>query len=126
MSAAPDEKEARIKEYARTGAGFDDARITTPDAPGHAERMAAWLQAQMHGAMGYLQNRENLRAGSLSDERLLAETQSVIMLALSYHPTANDNATPSAGARGTVARYARGTDYHAVMWEKLKMLGGLY
>lgn len=126
MAAAPNEKEARIKQFAQTKAGFDDVRITTPDAPGHAERMAAWLQAQMHGAMGYLQNRGTLRAGALSDERLLADTQSVIMAALSYHPAANDYdaAAPDGAARGTVARYARGQDYHAVMWEKLKTLGG--
>ncbi len=115
-----------IKTFALNGAGLDDVRITTPDAPGHAERMAAWLQAQMNGEMGYLKNREELRAGSLSDERLLAETRSVLMVALSYHPTQNEkNAAPfSTTEQGTVARYARGLDYHDVLWEKLKTLGG--
>lgn len=120
------EAESVIKAFALDEAGLDDARITTPDAPGHAERMAAWLDAQMHGEMGYLKNREELRAGSLSDERLLADTRSVVMVALSYHPAQNEkkSASEPQTARGTVARYARGLDYHDILWQKLKTLGG--
>ena len=121
--------EQQIKEYAVSDAGFDVARITSADAPEHQAQMRAWLDAKMHGAMGYLQNRAELRAGSLSDERLLADTKSVVMVALSYHPAypapgAGTSAQGGSAARGTVARYARGEDYHGVMWEKLKILGG--
>jgi epoxyqueuosine reductase len=123
-SLAPEE---RVKALARS-VGFDDVRITTPDAPGHREQMAAWLDAQMHGEMAYLKNRAELRAGSLDNANLLDGTRSVLMLALSYDlplpaREADDKATN--GPRGTVARYARGTDYHPLMWEKLKRLAAL-
>ena len=124
MFDAPD-AQTQIKAYALQNAGFDAARITTPDPPAHQKNMAAWLQAKMHGAMDYLKNREDLRAASLSDDRLLVDTKSVIMVALSYHPAPDSEAVPDgAAAQGTVARYARGHDYHEVLWEKLKDLGG--
>jgi epoxyqueuosine reductase len=111
----------RIKARARE-IGFDAVRITTAAPPGHADAMASWLAVGMHGEMGYLANRAELRAGPLSSENLLAGACSVVVVALSYA----DGASPQSEGqrpRGTVARYARGTDYHLVMWEKLKTLG---
>lgn len=120
--------EEKIKRAARD-AGFDIARITTADPPGHAAPMRAWLDAGMNGEMAYLEKRAELRAGSLTSENLLAGTCSVVMVALSYdlpvpapvESNADAHALPV--PRGTVARYARGHDYHPLMWEKLRTLG---
>jgi epoxyqueuosine reductase len=113
----------RIKQQAQK-VGFDAVRIATPEPPGHAAAASAWLAAGMHGKMGYLENRAALRAGPLDVENLLAGTRSVLMVALSY--AAHDGIRPRGDGRprGIVARYARGEDYHPVMWEKLRELGG--
>ncbi|GAB4453270.1 MAG: tRNA epoxyqueuosine(34) reductase QueG [Armatimonadaceae bacterium] len=115
-------REAQVKAKAEE-IGFDAVRITTADAPGHLPHVSAWLEAGMHGEMGYLLNRHDLRSGALSDERLLPETCSLIVVALSYD--FRNVADPLASGRphGTVARYARGDDYHNILWEKLKALG---
>jgi epoxyqueuosine reductase len=51
----------------------------------------------------------------------------LVVVALSYHGDGprggRDGVAPAAAPRGTVARYARGADYHPVMWEKLNALG---
>jgi epoxyqueuosine reductase len=113
---------ARIKAQARE-IGFDAVRITTAMPPGHADAMASWLTAGMHGEMGYLANRAELRAGPLSSENLLADARSVVVVALSYAESPLSPPDEEQRPRGTVARYARGTDYHLIMWEKLKTLG---
>ena len=118
--------------------GFDAVRVTTPDPPEHGDAMAAWLEAEMHGQMHYLPHRAALRAGSLDNENLLAETRSVIMLAMSYDfegfgvrgsgeragasPALSPEPRTPNSCLGTVARYARGRDYHSIFWEKLKIL----
>ena len=109
---------AAIRPYALTL--FDAVRFTTPAAPGHAAFVAAWLKAGMHGEMAYLEKRSDLRSGTLSRPELLADARSVIVVAVSYDfPLL---ARSQNIATGVVARYARGEDYHAVLWEKLNTL----
>lgn len=106
--------------------GFDAIRITTANPPDHEPHVAAWLKAGMHGEMGYLEARHELRSGPLYDPRLLPDTQSLLVLALSYNFPTSVRVDPRvypATLTGTVARYARGEDYHNVLWEKLKTLG---
>jgi len=115
-----------VEEQVRTKAheiGFDAVRITTATPPGNSSHVQAWLDAGMHGEMGYLQHRNDLRSGSLADERLLAGTQSLVVVALSYHPRSENPLPEYSTPRGVVARYARGEDYHTILWEKLKRLG---
>ncbi len=117
--------DVRIKAKARE-IGFDAIRITTANPPDHEPHVAAWLKAGMHGEMGYLETRHELRSGPLSDSRLLPETQSLLVLALSYNfptPDPRPLVPNPAPPTGTIARYARGEDYHNVLWEKLRLLG---
>jgi epoxyqueuosine reductase len=114
---------ARIKQQAEL-LGLDAVRITTAAPPAHSDEVAAWLHAGMHGDMVYLERRHELRSAPLGDERLLAGARSVIMVALSYNfpsPTRGEAAVEP--PHGVVARYARGEDYHKVLWEKLNTLG---
>ncbi|HVK04801.1 MAG TPA: QueG-associated DUF1730 domain-containing protein, partial [Armatimonadaceae bacterium] len=114
--------EARLRAKA-AALGFDAVRFTTPDPPGHGAHVAAWLAAGMHGAMGYLENRAELREAPLSDPRLLDGARSVVVLAVSYTPPAGQIPPHAQPPRGTVARYARGDDYHDVLRGMLNELG---
>jgi epoxyqueuosine reductase len=119
VSVSPEE----MVKAAAERAGFDAARITTPAPPGNGTPMAAWLEAGMHGEMGYLERRAELRAGPLDSPLLLEDTRSLVVVALSYDLPSPVAEKDSRRPRGTVARYARGEDYHPLMWEKLKALG---
>ena len=104
-------------------AGFDAARVTTPDAPGHAAPAKAWLDAGMNAGMGWLETRADLRAGRLDDDRLLSGARSVVVLAASYHAPDSAREAHFAGNTGVVARYARAPDdYHTVIRDMLNNL----
>ncbi len=87
--------------------GFDACRFTSADAPAHKEHFEAWLAAGNHGEMGYLQRNADKR---VNPRKVLADAQTIIVLGASYF---------GAGA-GAIARYARFTDYHDVIGERLK------
>ena len=93
---------------------------------GH-EAFLAWLANGYAGEMSYLARDAEPRR----DPRLLLPSaRSVIVAALSYaHPDgAPDGSYVPAerlrvGPRGTIARYARGADYHHVLKERLRHTG---
>lgn len=82
-------------------------------------RLHGWLDRGMNGEMAYL-------AGERGDPTaLLRAARSVIMVALPY--ARGDDVPLRAGSEGRpltgyVARYARGTDYHMVIRQKLRAL----
>jgi epoxyqueuosine reductase len=96
--------------------GFDDCRFTSATAPESAARLQTWLHRGQHGEMAWLARNAEKR---LDPQRVLPGAKSVICLATSY-------ATPHAAHRtphsGEIARYARFTDYHDVLAERLKSL----
>jgi epoxyqueuosine reductase len=79
-----------------------------------------WLASGYHGDLGYLAG----PADRADPKALLAEAKTVIAVALSYAPSATPLRKHRDGAAltGTVARYARGEDYHLVMKRKLAAL----
>ena len=91
--------------------GFDACRFTTAEPPTHKEHFERWLQAGCHGEMGYLQRNAHKR---VEPRNVLADARTIITLAVSYF---------GAGP-GPIARYARFTDYHDVIGERLKELSG--
>jgi epoxyqueuosine reductase len=101
--------EQRIKAQAY-GLGFDLAGITTL---GPAETAAAfddWIEKGYSGDMAYLPRGAEKRR----DTRLpFAGAVSAIVVGLNYGGTA---------PAGPIARYARGDDYHEIMWAKLDEL----
>ena len=85
-----------------------------------AERLENWLASGYHGALDYLEHR-----GDRADPKaLLPEAKTVIAVALSYAPakTALRKDRDGPALTGTIARYARGEDYHLVMKRKLTAL----
>lgn len=103
--------EARLKAQA-LGMGFEQAGIARlGPADTHAE-FAAWLAEGHHGEMEYLARGADLRADTTRPEPGMV---SALVVSLDY-----GGKQPS----GPVARYARGADYHRVMWDRLDELLG--
>jgi epoxyqueuosine reductase len=101
--------EARIKDRARE-LGFDPVGITTLGPTRTHDAFVRWLDAGYAGEMAYLARGAEKR----SDTRLpFAGARSAVVVALNY-----GGKQPA----GTVARYARGNDYHDVMTARLATL----
>jgi epoxyqueuosine reductase len=106
-----------IQEKARE-LGFDACGFTTAHPPDHSEHFQKWLVAQHHGEMGYLQRNAHKR---IEPSLVLANAKTIITLAVSYEENA-ERGTRNAGYSGVVARYARYSDYHDILAERLKQL----
>ena len=107
--ALPSGFEPRLKTQA-LAAGFDLVGIATLGAPETTKHFDDWLAAGHHGEMSYLERGAELRRDA---RRPVAGMVSALVVALNYGGT-----QPA----GPVARYARFTDYHRVMWDKLDAL----
>jgi epoxyqueuosine reductase len=102
--------------------GFATCRVTTPDAiPRAGERLAAWLEADHHGGMGWMEERADWRA---SPAALWPAAQSVILLGLSYAPPHDPLDSVGRTDRGAISVYAARRDYHDVIKGKLKTVAG--
>jgi len=96
------------------------ARVERFDEAG--ARLRAWLASGYHGELSYL-----AEGGERDDpSTLLPEAKTLVAVALSYaEPRALAPlraASDGPALTGSVARYARGEDYHLVMKEKLSAL----
>jgi len=88
-------------------------------APG-ADAFLRWLAADYAADMAYLAREPRRRA----DPRLvLPGARTVIMAGLSYDSLAVPDDVLRDPARGRIARYAWGADYHPVMQPRLRQLG---
>jgi epoxyqueuosine reductase len=100
--------------------GFDLCGVSAAVAHPKLARLAQWIADGRAGEMHYL-------AGSL-DERLdprvfLPTARSVISLAVVYNSSAAAASTPTdAPGRASIARYARGDDYHDVLRTRMRAL----
>jgi epoxyqueuosine reductase len=100
--------------------GFDLIGIAPANRAPHADAYQRWLAQGYAGEMGWLAREPERRA----DPRLvLPGVEAVLVVGLSYfalNPPAHLWADP---ARGRVARYAWGPDYHHLMLPRLHALG---
>jgi epoxyqueuosine reductase len=94
--------------------GFDAVGVTDVRPSDHARFYRAWIGAGRHGSMEYLA-REDAVAQRLRPEPF----RSAVVVALNYF---SGEDTPADAARGIIARYARGRDYHKVLRRKLLAL----
>ena len=112
--------------------GFDDCRFTTAAAPASADRFQNWLSGKQHGEMTWLERTAPKRT---DPQQVLPGAKSIICLAASYKISnssrsqreeaqtfSNQSLVTSTPTTGIVARYARFTDYHNVLGERLKAL----
>jgi epoxyqueuosine reductase len=142
---------AAIRQRARE-LGFDDCRVTTAQPPESAPRLKHWLAAGQQGEMAYLERNAHKRVdpqlvlpGARSIVTLAVsyarETEAeslkpgVEPVAASIPPLAHHasrfthhvsrithHASRFTFHAGLTARYARYTDYHMVIGERLKLL----
>ncbi len=101
--------EHRLKTQAYA-AGFDLTGIATLGTPDSIGQFDAWLARGYHGEMAYLERGAELRRDT---RRPVEGMVSALVVALNYGGT-----QPA----GLISRYARFSDYHRVMWDKLDAL----
>lgn len=96
--------------------GFALAGAAPIGASEHAPQFRAWLAAGKHGGMEWLAETLDER---LDPARVLPGARSVVMVGEYYagRGCAPDRREP---ARGRVARYARGRDYHTVLKRRMR------
>ncbi|WP_150452240.1 tRNA epoxyqueuosine(34) reductase QueG [Arenibacter lacus] len=103
-----------IKEEAKRlgflSCGISKAEFLEEEAP----RLEKWLQNNMNGEMGYMENHFDKR---LDPTKLVEGSKSVVSLLLNYYPEETQ-------VEGTykISKYAYGQDYHHVIKSKLKQL----
>lgn len=120
MNKRRPEIKADLTGYAQK-AGFAKIGICRPDAvPEMAEQLAAFVDAGMHGQMGWMTERMNWRSDPTA---LWPAARSVIMLAEPYTPDHDPLAVLKQRDRAAVSVYAQGRDYHDVVKKRLKHVG---
>jgi epoxyqueuosine reductase len=101
----------KAKELGFSACGISRAEMLDEEA----RRLEQWLNAGMHGKMGYMENHFDKR---VDPRKLVDGAKSVISVLQNYFPsrTQSDQSAP------VLSRYAYGTDYHFVIKEKLREL----
>jgi epoxyqueuosine reductase len=107
--------------------GFACAGISDAAPSRFGAEMRAWLAAGKHGTMSYLAEQVEAR---LDASRVLEGVRSIVMVADQYAARGDDDVAwglpgperPHGRYEGTVARYARGRDYHRVIRARLHAL----
>jgi epoxyqueuosine reductase len=106
--------EARAREL-----GFALVGVTRAAPSAHRDALERWIAAGKHGEMQWIAE----RAAEACDVRtLLRNARTVISVGDRYHDGRPDR-VDAASARGRIARYARGKDYHDVIRDRLRRLG---
>ena len=90
--------------------GISKAEFLEEEAP----RLENWLNKNMHGEMGYMENHFDKR---LDPTKLVEGSKSVISLLLNYFPEESQKENTF-----KISKYAYGQDYHHVIKSKLKEL----
>jgi epoxyqueuosine reductase len=85
--------------------------------PGYADFLR-WLEAGRAAGMAYMSRNQAARAHPSS---MLEGVRSLVMVSLVYG-CAEPETRPASPTQGKVARYARGGDYHTLIWRKLEEL----
>ncbi len=96
--------------------GFDGVGIAPAVAPAGYGHYLGWLAEGYRAGMEYLERSAEVRR---HPEQLLPGVRSVVVVSVVY---GEPHAPPTSDAKGRIARYARGVDYHEVLWKKLEEL----
>jgi epoxyqueuosine reductase len=116
---SPQDLSERLKAEA-IRLGFDRVGIAPAVTPPGYPDFIRWLEAGNAAGMGYLQRQEPGRSHPTS---ILDGVRSVVMVSVVYGSKQPERSPEGPEpTRGKVARYARGHDYHRVLWDKLDEL----
>ena len=109
---------SRIKAVARD-LGFNLCGVT-PAAPSPTLlAYLRWIERGMHGAMGYMARKDRIRRRQDLRE-IMPGAKTLIVVGLDYHARFADEETLNDPARGRIAAYAWGLDYHKVLELRLE------
>ena len=100
--------------------GFHRVGIVPVEPSRRTALYREWLDAGRHGEMSYLATAEHV-AGRDDPRTLLDAARTVVVVALAYGKDAPPP-PPGTAVRGVIARYARGTDYHMVVRDRLRVV----
>jgi len=87
-------------------------------SPRAASHYRDWLAQGFHGEMTYL-SRPDAVSSRLHPDNLLPGLRSILIVGANYHSFSLPQAMRDDPSRGVVSRYAWGSDYHALMEDKL-------
>src|SRR5580698_7783384 len=112
---------ARVRAKARE-LGFDAVAVARADVSleRDVERYEAFVAAGMHGEMKWLARHRDARA-RLDGDSILPGARSVVCLARRYQRPPHRERDDPETAR-TIARYARGRDYHGFLRQRVRRL----
>ncbi|MGE5352571.1 MAG: tRNA epoxyqueuosine(34) reductase QueG [Acidobacteriota bacterium] len=97
--------------------GFDLVGFSQADElVAETEKLEEWLKNGYQAGMAYMERNIEKRRDV---KNILPGAKSVISLALNYYTDEKHTGDPN---KGKVSRYAWGTDYHYIIWEKLERL----
>lgn len=96
--------------------GFDAVGIAPAVSPPGYPSFLEWLKKGHAAGMGYMSRQAEARA---HPESILPGVRSVVMGMMVY---GEPEELPTDPRRGKVARYARGADYHRLMWDCMDAL----
>jgi len=101
--------------------GFNQVGIIPAVPSPHLDAYRHWIEAGMHGSMGYLARPDRIaRREDLNV--ILPGVRSLVIVALDYGTNAVPETILSDPRRGRISNYAWGLDYHALMTPRLEQL----
>lgn len=111
---------AHLKDKA-LALGFNLVGITPARPSPRLEAYLRWVEAGMHGSMGYMARPDRI-ARRRDLNVILPGVRSLIVVGLDYATFAVPQAALSDPARGRIAAYAWGLDYHNILMPRLEAL----
>lgn len=112
----------QIKAHAHD-LGFSMAGIAPAHRSPQFDAYLRWVEAGMHGTMGYLARPDRIaRRRDLS--LILPGARSLVVVGLDYYTVTLPDAIARNPARGRFSNYAWAVDYHDLMLERLEALAG--
>jgi epoxyqueuosine reductase len=110
---------AALEERLKHALGFELVGIAPATASDRFDRLRDWLERGFAGTMSYLHRHGDARRHPSS---ILPEVRSVIMTGMNYRPIAEPIDNAPGPPTGRISCYARGSDYHDVLRQRLKRL----
>lgn len=101
--------------------GFNLCGITAARQAPHLDAYLRWIEQGLHGSLAYMARPDRV-ARRRDLNHVLPGARSMILVALDYHQNALSSEPLRDPARGRIAQYAWGGDYHAVMLPRLEAL----
>jgi epoxyqueuosine reductase len=101
--------------------GFNLVGITRAQPSPYLNAYLRWVEAGMHGGMGYMA-RPDRQARRRDFNLILDGACSLVVVGLDYQTFAVSDAILNDPSRGRIASYAWGMDYHDVMTPRLEQL----